>query len=120
MTLHSFTHFMRVWGFFGGVLLVVLFLSPNLQSQSFSIQTLTTANNPEDVIAVDLNHDSLPDLVVLHRTAALVSVYLNSGNGKFAAPTTNPTAPGPISIDAVDVDLDGNRDLILVRQQWQP
>jgi hypothetical protein len=111
MTLQGITRFMRALGFFGGVLSVVLVLSPVLQCQSFSIQTLKTASAPEDVIAVDLNHDSLPDLVVLHRKAALISIYLNLGNGKFAAPITYPTAPGPISLDAANAG--GNLDLIV-------
>lgn len=113
MTLHVSARLLRVFGFFGGVMLVVLSLSPSLQSQSFSIQTLKTAAGPEDVIAADLNHDNLPDLIVLHRKAALISIFLNLGNGKFAAPVTYSTAPGPISIDAVDMNGDGNLDLIL-------
>jgi hypothetical protein len=103
----------KALGFCGGIIFVVLILSPILQAQSFTTQTIKTAAAPEDVIAADLNHDSLPDLIVLHRKAALISIILNQGNGKFAAPVTYSTDPGPISIDAVDMNGDGNLDLIL-------
>jgi hypothetical protein len=113
MILHRFTRFVRASVFLGGVPLLLLVLSPILQAQSFSVQSLMTASNPEDVIAVDLNHDFLPDLVILHRSSATLSVYLNLGGGKFSTPYTYATAPGPISIDAVDVNEDGNLDLIV-------
>ena len=86
MILHRSTHFVTASVFSGCVLLLLLVLSPILQSQSFSIQTLTTASNPEDVIAVDLNHDFLPDLVILHRSSATIPVYLNLGGGKLSTP----------------------------------
>lgn len=113
MTLNGFTSFLRVLSFSGSVLLLAFALLSVVHAQSFSIRSMAVASNSDDLLAVDLNHDFLPDLVLVDRDARGISVYLNSRGGAFSSPIKSSLADVPVSIDSVDVNEDGHMDLIM-------
>jgi hypothetical protein len=86
------------------VLLVGLAFSPELQAQTFSLTTTPVEGNSDDVLAVDLNHDFLPDLGLLDRAGRVVSTYLNQGSGTFSLSFSYPIPDTPVSLDAIDND----------------
>ena len=93
--------------------------APGATTPSFAAQqTFATGNNPVGVTAADLNGDGKPDLIVTNSSDFSVSVLLNttapgSATASFAAQQTLPTASGPISVTAADINGDGKPDLIV-------
>lgn len=70
-------------------------------------------NGPQDIIAVDVNRDGFPDLVVSNTSATCVSVLLNdpAKPGSFLPPVAYPTPSAPSAIAAADVNGDGWPDV---------
>ena len=70
--------------------------------------------SPADVVAVDVNGDRKPDLIVAE-PAAGVAVYLGDGAGGFmrasAAPPHIGAGPAPCLLAAGDIDADGTVDV---------
>lgn len=70
-----------------------------------------------DYLAVgDFNNDGYPDLVAIDTSNNQLLIFLNQGNGTFAAATTvSSPAYGQISAIAVgDVNADGNQDIAVI------
>ena len=81
-------------------------------------QTFTTGSNPQSVTVADVNGDGQPDLIVANAGDNTVSVLLNttargSTMPSFAAQQTFATGSGPQSVTVVDINGDGQPDLIL-------
>jgi hypothetical protein len=78
---------------------------------------LSTA--PTDVLAGEINGDSLPDLVVVHGFAGTLSSWVNSGNGTFQPDP--PIAAGEYASPVLlpDLDQDGRAELIVAGTQNQ-
>lgn len=77
----------------------------------------TVQDSPESVILADLNGDQLLDVAVGNADSDTVSVLLGDGAGSFGPQTvlivgSYPFGAQPHSIVAVDVDRDGDFDLI--------
>ena len=73
----------------------------------------TPNSAPHRVINVDFNKDGFQDLVVSHGgSSTTVAVYLNNGDGTFAAPTSLTSGTTPVGLAAADLDKDGNVDLV--------
>lgn len=64
-----------------------------------------------DLEKIDLNGDSLMDLVAAETLGA--TVYLNQGNGNFAKSVLNNTALSADRVDLFDVDGDRDEDILL-------
>ena len=64
-------------------------------------------------MAVDLNHDGKPDLVVANSDDGTVSVLFNGGNGAFQPKKTYPAGKRPLSVAALDPNGDGEPDLVV-------
>ncbi|MCB2379780.1 FG-GAP-like repeat-containing protein, partial [Hymenobacter sp. BT635] len=67
------------------------------------------------VVTGDLNADGRLDAVTANITSNNVSVFLNSGNGTFAAATRYNVAPGGVQTQGVtlgDVNADGRLDIV--------
>jgi uncharacterized protein (TIGR03437 family) len=82
--------------------------------------TLAAGFNPKTMAAADVNGDGKPDLIVATGIDAAgsgyqISVFLGKGDGTFAAPFAIQTPAGetPNTLAIVDVDGDGNPDIIL-------
>jgi hypothetical protein len=76
-------------------------------------EIVTGQGSSSDAVLADLNQDGMLDLAV----AALgdrVQVLLGGGNGTFLEAQTLTVAGRPLRIEAVDVDLDGDLDLVVV------
>lgn len=78
----------------------------------------TVGTEPFAVAIADLNRDGKPDLVVANRSSHSVSVLLGNGTGGFGpktdfpVPSIYPTGSRPESLVALDVDGDGDVDIV--------
>ena len=61
----------------------------------------------------DLNRDSHPDFVALHRDASKISILLGTGGGSFEPAHDEPTGTSPTGVAVGDVDRDGVADLVV-------
>jgi chitodextrinase len=79
---------------------------------SFDPEVLISSGNffSENVVAVDANGDSNPDLLVQGNSS--ISVLLGAGNGTFAAPTTFTTPGIAKMLHTADVNNDGRPDVV--------
>jgi hypothetical protein len=71
---------------------------------------------PPAVIEVqlcDLNNDGVPDLVSVSQSNTNVTTSLGQGNGKFLPSLSFPTAGSPFEATCIDVNRDGNLDVVL-------
>lgn len=70
---------------------------------------------PNDVAAVDVNHDKHVDLVFANHDSQHLTLLLGDGHGKFVPAPSSPIAvhsrPHPHGVAAGDFDGDGNVDL---------
>lgn len=62
------------------------------------------------MVLADLNRDSLPDLVSAVSSQARVA--MGSGDGYFESPASYPTGAGAKAVAVLDLDRDGNLDLV--------
>jgi hypothetical protein len=68
---------------------------------------------PLDVLAVNINADTKPDVVVVNQNTGNVSVLLNNGDGTLGATTNFPAGLNPQSAAAGDINSDGKVDLVV-------
>ena len=90
-----------------------LMFSTFASAQSFQNNSYSSPNGPTDVFVGDLNHDGRPDIVTTQFSAAMVTVFLNQGNGTFTSggSATYLTADSPARIVVADFNGDGNPDI---------
>ncbi|MFG0320686.1 MAG: FG-GAP repeat domain-containing protein [Planctomycetota bacterium JB042] len=77
-------------------------------------QPVTLFTNATSLATADLNADQLPDLVVGHGTRNLITVSLGDGHGGLTLQTALPWSDVR-GVAIVDLDGDGNRDLVGAR-----
>ena len=66
---------------------------------------------PLSVAVGRFNNDPYPDLVTANLSTSDLSLFLNDGHGKFAAPVSVKTDAGPVCVVAADLNGDGLDDL---------
>jgi hypothetical protein len=96
---------------------IFLQLSPG----TFAIDPLVLGDSamtdgPVSVVAVDLDGDGDPDLVSANRDSDDLTVFFQTSPGSFAVDPLvlgdSATTDGPVSVVAVDLDADGDLDLV--------
>ncbi len=70
----------------------------------------------DDIVASDLNNDTLTDLIVANTGTHNVSVFLGNGNGRFQAVIDAATGVHPRRLTVDDFNGDGSRDLAVANQ----
>lgn len=98
--------------------LVVLFAAA---SGNLSLQeaVLPAGPHPSMLVAVDLNHDSRPDLAIANLEEGTVTILLNDGGGRFHPAPGSPFDGGsqPNDFAVADFNHDGHPDLAVVNTQ---
>ena len=99
-----------------GRLLYLKNISPSKTDLKFELQTLDDRHGASHTLITDLNRDGRPDVVTLfsqeHET---IVAFLNQGDGHFQKETIYQAADpayGSSSISLVDLDQDGDLDLL--------
>lgn len=72
------------------------------------------------IAAGDLNHDGIPDLVVVNQDSGFVSALIGNGDGTFQVPVNYSTPAGPAYIALGDFNNDGNLDIATSNQYKNP
>jgi hypothetical protein len=71
----------------------------------------STGDQPEAVVATDLNGDGVPDLVTADRYEQALSIFLGTGGGAFGPRKRWDLGGQPTSVAAADFDGDGHSDI---------
>ena len=69
---------------------------------------------PEDLAIGDFDGDGLEDIVTANGETGDVSIVMGVGNAEFAAPDFDDAARKPEFVYSVDVDQDGNQDILSI------
>ncbi len=64
------------------------------------------------ILIGDVNSDQVPDIITVDNYGLGVTVHLNQGNGEFQLPTLFSTTYFASAMDAADIDLDGDLDVV--------
>jgi hypothetical protein len=107
---------------FGAILIVVLgFLSGDSDSKTprFHQVSIHVDRGPHWVSVADVNHDGNSDILAANADAGSVSVLLGDGEGNFHSAPGTPIPAGhlPNDIAVVDMNGDGNPDLVIANHQ---
>ncbi len=78
-----------------------------------ALEMSTGGKAPRGVVIADFNGDSRPDIAVTNSGSGNVSIFLNAGDGTFAAPVHYSTTSTPGALRAGDVTGDGLTDLVM-------
>ena len=102
------------YAYFSQYVKISFYLPIAQYSVVFTDQTVYSAGSgPYSVVAVDVNGDNKPDIIVANFGSNNVGVLLNAGNGTFIAQTTYSTDSGPYSVAVADVNGDNKIDIIV-------
>ncbi|CAF1395548.1 unnamed protein product [Adineta steineri] len=85
---------------------------------SFRAQTLYLFEqyaDPQWIVVGDFNNDGHADIVVIHYTGFMMSIFLSNGDETFQTRMTSSTSPvfGGVTAVTIDFNGDGNLDLII-------
>lgn len=99
-----------------GQLLYLKNVSPSKADLKFEKQVLDDRHGASHVVITDLNRDGLLDFVTLFsQEHEIIIAFLNQGDGRFKQETVyqaSDPAYGSSSISLVDIDQDGDQDLL--------
>lgn len=70
-------------------------------------------NQIESFVLQDINNDNFKDIIASIYQDSVIYILLNSGDGLFQSPMEYPLNIWPYSISCVDMNYDGNYDLLI-------
>ena len=73
----------------------------------------TVGNNPQGIVATDLNGDGKPDVVVANYGDNTISVLLNNGAGSLLSKVNYNVGLQPLGLKVVDVNGDDKKDIVV-------
>ena len=79
--------------------------------------THPVGQKPHDVVAADLDGDTVLDLVTADRHSDQISVLLGVGDGSFAVPSSYATGQWPTALAVADFDADGDLDVAVANNK---
>jgi FG-GAP-like repeat len=93
--------------------------APSSRPLSFREVSIAVGKGPRFIAAADLNHDGNVDLVVANEDSENLTVLLGDGKGHFQQAKGSPIPAGhlPNDIAVVDMNHDGNPDLVIANHQ---
>lgn len=80
----------------------------------FSLPTSIAGIPLGEIQFADMNQDDVPDMIVLDQLLGLVTIRLGNGDGTFLSGVGVSVGLTPTDLIVVDLNLDGNRDLVTV------
>jgi FG-GAP-like repeat len=103
------------------MLSIVCLLTGDSQNHStrFREVSIAVGRGPRWISVADVNHDGNPDILVANSESETVSVLLGNGAGQFHEAPGSPVPAGhlPNDIAIVDMNGDGNPDLVIADHQ---
>ena len=85
--------------------------APALSPCKAAIQPVL-APKPSGIVAADFNHDGNLDVATVNAGKNNVTVLTGSATGALTLKSTATTGTNPIAISVIDVDSDGNSDVV--------
>jgi hypothetical protein len=67
---------------------------------------------PNTIFAEDINHDGYKDILTIDNNSMEITYHKNLGNGTFPVPPTFIATFDELTLDAADIDLDGDLDIV--------
>lgn len=92
---------------------VVVPVDPNPPVRLFKTAfRYTTGTAPSEIAVLDVNGDTLRDLITANRSANTVSVLLAKQGGGYAAKVDYPVGTAPAGVQVGDLNKDGKPDIV--------
>ncbi len=91
----------------------IIYLGGDRQPVIRATVDYAAGTNPSSVFDSDLDGDGDIDLAVANEASNNVSIFINNGNGTYAAAVNYPAGTPPRSVTAANLDGDGDTDLAI-------
>ena len=87
-------------------------IATSVSTLAMAGSALNVGLDPRGVVVADFNNDGKPDLAVINRGSASVSILKGNGDGTFSAQTSFGAGTDPIALAVGDFNGDGKLDLV--------